>query len=210
MFSLSSWSIKLLRFENWNFPRVKKIAKCKHHLLHVSFFSHFHACIGTCSLLALLVSCFLNYSWQRCRGISILFFHIQIFFWFNFRYVAKLFYLKIGKSSNSASLVVQMLFSNRRNQESAGRAHTPDTPHDQPLSCKLEWTNQRHFNCAFAETNQRQSCSRVPQSSWSLSSTYAEELWVEIGERPFSRGVIFTRARVSLALLSLKKNGDYS
>ena len=28
--------------------------------------------------------------------------------------------------------------------------------------------------------------------------------------RLFSRGVIFTRARVSLALLSLKKNGDYS
>ena len=29
MLSLSSWSIKLLRFENWNFPRGKKIAKCK-------------------------------------------------------------------------------------------------------------------------------------------------------------------------------------
>ena len=28
--------------------------------------------------------------------------------------------------------------------------------------------------------------------------------------RLFSRGVIFTRARVSLALLSLRKNGDYS
>ena len=41
------------------------------------------------------VSCFLNYSWQRCRCIFILFFCIQIFFWFNFRYVAKLFYLKI-------------------------------------------------------------------------------------------------------------------
>ena len=27
---------------------------------------------------------------------------------------------------------------------------------------------------------------------------------------PFSRGVIFTRTRVSLALLSLRKNGDYS
>ena len=38
MLSLSPWSIKLLRFENWNFPRVKKIARCKHHLLHVSFF----------------------------------------------------------------------------------------------------------------------------------------------------------------------------
>ena len=155
------------------------------------------------------MSCFLNYSWQRCRCIFILFFHIQIFFWFNFRYVAKLFYLKIRKSSNSASLVVQMLFSNRQNQESAGRALASEQD-DQPLSCKLEWTNQRHFNCVFAETNQRQSCSRVPQSSWSLSSTCAEELWVEIGERPFSRGVIFTPARVSLALLSLKKNGDYS
>ena len=33
MLSLSSWSIKLLHFENWNFPRVKKIAKCKHHLI---------------------------------------------------------------------------------------------------------------------------------------------------------------------------------
>ena len=46
-----------------------------------------------------------------------------------------------------------MLFWNRRNQESAGRffstfpAHTPDTPHVQPLSCKLEWTNQKHFYC---------------------------------------------------------------
>ena len=27
---------------------------------------------------------------------------------------------------------------------------------------------------------------------------------------PFSRGVVVTRARVSLALLSLRKNGDYS
>ena len=44
----------------------------------------------------------------------------------------------------------------------------------------------------------------------SLSSTCAEELWVEIGERLFQRVVIFTRARVSLALLSLRKNGDYS
>ena len=38
MLSLSSWSIKLLRFENWNFSRVKKIARCEHHLSHVSFF----------------------------------------------------------------------------------------------------------------------------------------------------------------------------
>ena len=46
------------------------------------------------------MSSFLNYSWQRCRWIFILFFHIQIFSWLNFRYVAKLFYLKTGKSSN--------------------------------------------------------------------------------------------------------------
>ena len=39
----------------------------------------------------------------------------------------------------------------------------------------------------FAETNQRQSCSRVPQSSWSLSSTRAEELWVEIAGKRGSR-----------------------
>ena len=38
MLLLSLWSIKLLRFENWNFSRVKKIAKWKYHLLHVSFF----------------------------------------------------------------------------------------------------------------------------------------------------------------------------
>ena len=56
-------------------------------------------------------------------------------------------------------IVVQMLFWNRWNQESAGRvyfnisrqkpAHTPDTLHVQPLSCKLEWTNQKHFYCFF-------------------------------------------------------------
>ena len=50
-----------------------------------------------------------------------------------------------------------MLFWNRWNKESASPvyfnnskgkpAHTPDTPHVQPLSCKLEWTNQKHFYC---------------------------------------------------------------
>ena len=50
-----------------------------------------------------------------------------------------------------------MLFWNRWNKESASLvyfnnskgkpAHTPDTPHVQPLSCKLEWTNQKHFYC---------------------------------------------------------------
>ena len=52
-----------------------------------------------------------------------------------------------------------MLFWNRWNQESAGRvyfnistekpAHTPDTLHAQTSSCKLEWTNQKHFYCFF-------------------------------------------------------------
>ena len=42
----------------------------------------------------------------------------------------------------------------------------------------------------FAETNQTQSCSRVPQSSWSLSSSCAEELWVEIG-RPRSKAPFY-------------------
>ena len=47
---------------------------------------------------------------------------------------------------------MQLLFWNRWNQESSGRvyfkisrekpSHTPDTPHVQPLSCKLEWSNQ--------------------------------------------------------------------
>ena len=41
----------------------------------------------------------------------------------------------------------------------------------------------------------------------------AEKIWggrLHRGVSPFSRGVIFTRARVSLALVSLRKNGDYS
>ena len=39
----------------------------------------------------------------------------------------------------------------------------------------------------FAETNQRQSCSRVPQSSRCLSSTCAEELRVEIASHQDKR-----------------------
>ena len=38
MLSLSSWSIKLCALKIGIFPRVKKISKYKHHLLHVSFF----------------------------------------------------------------------------------------------------------------------------------------------------------------------------
>ena len=83
-----------------------------------------------------------------------------------------------------------MLFWNRWNQESAGRvyfnistekpAHTPDTLHAQ-TSLLQTWMDQSEtLLWFFLETSQRQSCSRVPQSSWSLSSTFAEELWVEI------------------------------
>ena len=97
---------------------------------------------------------------MRCRCIFILFFHIRIFFWLNFRYLAELFYWK--KLENPVILPnysCKCCFSNRWNQESAGRvyfnisrekpAHTPATPHVQPLSCKLEWTNQKHFYCFF-------------------------------------------------------------
>ena len=83
-----------------------------------------------------------------------------------------------------------MLFWNRWNQESAGRVyfnistekptHTPDTLHAQ-TSLLQTWMDQSEtLLLFFLETSQRQSCSRVPQSSWSLSSTCAEELWVEI------------------------------
>ena len=47
-----------------------------------------------------------------------------------------------------------MLFWNRWNKESASRVYfniskekPAHTPHVQPLSCKLEWTNQKHFYC---------------------------------------------------------------
>ena len=84
-----------------------------------------------------------------------------------------------------------MLFWNRWNQQSAGRvyfkyistekpAHTPDTLHAE-TSLLQTWMDQSEtLLLFFLETSQRQSCSRVPQSSWSLSSTCAEELWVEI------------------------------
>ena len=44
----------------------------------------------------------------------------------------------------------------------------------------------------FAETNQWYSCSRVPQSSWYLSSTCAEELWVEIDCVPLRNHWLFS------------------
>ena len=52
MLSLSPWSIKLLRFDNWNFPRVKKKllqnVNITFYMFHFSF--HFDACTGTCIL----------------------------------------------------------------------------------------------------------------------------------------------------------------
>ena len=62
-------------------------------------------------------------------------------------------------------------------------AHMPHMSHVHPLSCELEWTTQKHvhsllFICLFVffftETNQRQPCSRVPQSS-SLPSRHAQK-----------------------------------
>ena len=52
---------------------------------------------------------------------------------------------------------MQMLFWNRWNQELAGRVYfynisrekPTHTPHVQPLSCKLEWTNQEHLIIVF-------------------------------------------------------------
>ena len=130
------------------------------------------------------VPCFLNYSWQRRRCIF-----ISYLFLVQFRYVANLFYLKIGKSSYSAQWL-QRLFWNRWNQESAGRvyfniswekpAHAPDTSHVQPLSCKLEWTNQKHTIVFCWNQSETILLQAVPQSSWSLSTTCTEELWVKI------------------------------
>ena len=35
----------------------------------------------------------------------------------------------------------------KREKKREKPAHTPDTLHVQPLSCKLQWTNQKHFYC---------------------------------------------------------------
>ena len=73
-----------------------------------------------------------------------------------------------------------MLFWNRWNQESAGRIYFKIS-REKPALVETWMDQSETLSLFFAETNQRQSCSRVPQSSWSLSSTWAEELWVEIG-----------------------------
>ena len=92
-------------------------------------------------------------------------------------------------------------------------------PNQSGRSCLLQRSHARHAALStaliqtwmdqsetpllfFAETNQRQSCSRVPQSSWSLSSTCAEELWVKIASATWPHGrkhrrSIFTLARVT-------------
>ena len=80
-------------------------------------------------------------------------------FWFNFWYVAKLFYLKIEKSSNSANYSYKCCFGidEIKNRPvvftSTFLRKNPLTRQTRctlkPLSCKLEWTNQKHFYCFF-------------------------------------------------------------
>ena len=81
-----------------------------------------------------------------------------------------------------------MLFWNRWSKESASRVYfniskkKPHARHARRSTALVQtWMDQSEtLLLFFAETNQRQSCSRVPQSSWFLSSTCSEELWVEI------------------------------
>ena len=83
------------------------------------------------------------------------------------------------------------MFLNRWNQESAGRVYFNISREKLTRSHAIHaarstalvqtWMDQSETHLLFfAETNQRQYYSRVPQSSWSLSSTCTEELWVEI------------------------------
>ena len=86
-----------------------------------------------------------------------------------------------------------MLFWNRWNKESASRvyfniskekpAHTPDTPHVQPLSCKLEWTNQKHFHCFLLKPSRDNLAPGFPRAL-DLSPLHAQK---SSGSRLFSR-----------------------
>ena len=138
------------------------------------------------------VSCFLNYSWQRCRCIFILFFCIQIFFWFNFRYVAKPFYLKI-------------LFENPviLPNWSCKRCSGIDEIKNRPVVFASTFLGKnlltRQTRCTFNRSRANlngpirntflvfrwnQSETILLQGSpelWSVSPTCAEEPWVEIG-----------------------------
>ena len=60
-------------------------------------------------------------------------------------------------------------------------AHTPDTPHVHPLSCELEWTNQKHFDCFLLKPIKD---NLVPGFLRALppGPSSAEELWVENGQ----------------------------
>ena len=81
---------------------------------------------------------------------------------------------------------MQILFWNRRNQESAGRvyfnisrekpAHTPDTPHVHPRSCKLEWTNKKHVYCFLLKPIRDNLVPGLPRAlpSWPSGT---EKLW---------------------------------
>ena len=88
-----------------------------------------------------------------------------------------------------------MLFWNRWNQEAAGRVyfnisrekptHTPDTPHVQPLSDKLEWTNQKHFYCFCWKQSKTVLLQGSPKLLISLLYMHRRAL----GRDCFSRGV---------------------
>ena len=94
-----------------------------------------------------------------------------------------------------------MLFWNHWNQESAGRvyfnisrekpAHTPDTPHVQPLSCKLEWTNQKHFYCFLLKRIRDNLAPGFPRAL-DLSPLHAQK---NSGSR--LRGVLLTRVNLN-------------
>ena len=96
---------------------------------------------------------------------------------------------------------MQMLFWNRWNQESAGCVYF-NISREKPALVQTWMDQSETLLLFFVETNQRQSCSRDPQSSWSLSSTCAEELWVEIGSptimrrRPLGSRLRWTAARL--------------
>ena len=112
-------------------------------------------------------------------------FHIQIFFLVNFGYIANVL-IKIWGMQVFCLIVVQMLFWNRYNQDSARRvyfnisrekpAHIPDTLHFHPLSCKFKWTNQKHFYCFLLKPVRDNLVPGFPRALTPWPSC-AEELW---------------------------------
>ena len=59
----------------------------------------------------------------------------------------------------------------------------PDTPHVQPLSCELEWTNQEHFYCCLLKPIRDNLITRFPRVRPPWQSC-AGELWGRDWERP--------------------------